>query len=653
MVSASGYFIDWSQLASELDFEVISNANSPLLEQINCAGNSFSELIAPLNRDTCQQVIRQVKRQLLVVNQTLAMLEGQTFDAILLDMLQACAFKVGDMLNADRTTIFLADKGRQELWSTVATGEGPNSNVEIRLPWNQGIAGEVARTQKTVNVPFDFYDDPRSTAAKKLEEQTGYRTYTLLALPVLDSQGDLLAVLEVINKCRPDAPAEMPLADRIDPEGFSTVDAVTFFEFSDVFRLILESSRAFYLAARRQKAATILVKATQALNHSGPTLASTLKWVTKEVQNLLTADRSTIWLVDQERRDLWAELPSADGTLEEIRLPVGEGYVGKVAETGVILNIPCDLYQHPESKTARAIDQRSGYRTYSLLCMPIFDTGGTLIAVTQIVNKYRPGVSKTSVVHNAAGENVQDCFQASFNDDDEFFMLAFNIHAGVAIERALMYESLEAKVVARTQELQLKNQQLQREIEDRIKAEQALNTLNQQLTEMNRVDGLTQIANRRHFDKHIEMEWRRMRRSQSFLSLILCDIDCFKRYNDRYGHPAGDECLKKVAAAMGREVKRSGDLLARYGGEEFVIVLPSTGAEGAFHVAEFLRQAVLGLALPNEDSEVDTVVTLSLGVVTCVPKPPYTQFDLLKKADEALYEAKKQGRNRTVAGASF
>jgi len=649
-VSASGCFIDWSQLASELDFEVIASMHSPLIERPDCAVSSFADLLAPLNRGTCRQVIHQVKLQLQVVSQTLAMLEGQTFDVILQDMLKTCAGKVGEILNADRTTVFLVDQGRQELWSTVSTAHASETNIDIRVPWHQGIAGEVARTQQTVNIPFDFYDDPRSAIAKGLEARTGYRTYTLLALPVLDSRGELLAVVELLNKCRAGADRGRSLIHRIDLDGFSPEDEATFADFTDVFRLILESSQAFYLAARRQQAATILIKATQALNHSGPTLQDTLSRVIQEAQHLLKADRSTIWLVDRDRQDLWAQIPLADGTLKEMRVPVGQGYVGKVAESGIILNISFDLYERADSRMAQAIDQQSGYRTYSLLCMPIFDTEGTLIAVTQLVNKCRAEVSTPPSECEVASGEVPSRFQASFNDDDEFFMLAFNIHAGVAIERALMYESLEAKVIARTQELQLKNEQLQQQIEERIKAEQALQDLNRQLAEVARVDALTQVANRREFDQHISSEWRRMRRSQTSLSLILCDIDFFKRYNDHYGHPAGDTCLAQVAAAMKQEIKRAGDLLARYGGEEFVVVLPDTDPEGALCVAESLRQAVLNLGLPHAGSEVSGVVTLSLGVVTCIPELPHTHCDLIQTADDALYQAKRQGRNRTVVG---
>lgn len=648
MFNAPRHFVDWSQLASELGFEGIASVKSPTLQRFQGHKSTFAELLAPLNRGTCEQIVQQIKLQLRVVNQTLGMLEGQTFESILQEMLQSFALKVGEILDADRTTVFLADKERQELWSTVTTSENPDTSIEIRLPWHQGIAGEVARTRQAVNVPFDFYEDPRSAAARTVEAKTGYRTYTLLALPILDSQGDLLAVVELLNKCLPHVSVDLALPQRIDLVGFSQPDEVTFAEFSDVFQLILESSRALYNAARRQKTATVLVKATQALNHSHLTLSDTLERVMNEAQNLLNADRSAIWLVDQSNCEVWAHIPVKGGDLEEIRLPIGKGYVGQVAKTGQILNVPCDLYRHPDSETAQRIDRLSGYRTYSLLCIPIFDSNGTLIAVTQLVNKRRSGPPKVAMGHASNTPEIPTCFQTNFSDDDEFFMLAFNIHAGAAIERALMYESLESIVVARTQELQMKNRQLEQEIEERIKAEQALNELNQQLAEMARVDTLTQLANRRQFNEHIAMEWRRMRRLKLPLSLVLCDIDFFKGYNDRYGHLAGDDCLQRVAAAMEHEVKRPGDLLARYGGEEFVLVLPNTTPDGAFHLAETLRQAVFSLQIPHIASDINSVVTLSLGVATCQPTLADNHYGLIQETDKMLYQAKKQGRNRTV-----
>lgn len=653
MVSNPGHFIDWLKLASNLGYDSTPDSSLPVLEQSNYFASSFAELLIPLNQDTCQQVIDQVRLRLQVVKQTLTILEGQKFDIILHDMLKACAFKVGEMLQADRTSIFLADKGRKELWTTVEKTKESHSSVEIRLPWDQGIAGEVARTQQPVNVPFDFYEDPRSQAAKKLDAKTGYRTYMLLALPLLNSKGDLIAVIELINKCKSKVSADLPLSQRIDLRGFDGHDEATFAEVADVFRLILESSQTFYLASRRQKAATALIRATQALNYTKLELEEILQRVMKEAQDLLDADRGTVWILDNKSKNLCTKILFTKGTLEEIRIPVGEGYVGKVAETGTPLNIPYDLYHNEDSAVSQSIDKKSGYRTYSLLCTPVFDTAGKLIAVTQLVNKYRLGASKSTVTIDVGKKSIPDCFQASFSQDDELFMEVFNIHAGIAIERALMYLSLEDKVIARTKELELKNRQLQHEISERIRAQQDLNNLNQHLAQIARIDSLTQVSNRRSFDEYLEMEWRRMRRLQAPLSLVLCDIDFFKLYNDRYGHPAGDNCLKQIATAINQKIRRSGDLLARYGGEEFSAVLPSTDAEGAFYVAESMRQAVLALSLPHEGSEIGTIVTLSIGVATCIPEPPYDQHDLLQKADDALYQAKRQGRNCIVVEANI
>jgi len=132
------------------------------------------------------------------------------------------------------------------------------------------------------------------------------------------------------------------------------------------------------------------------------------------------------------------------------------------------------------------------------------------------------------------------------------------------------------------------------------------------------------------------------------LSLILCDVDFFKLYNDTYGHQAGDECLKKVAQAMQNTIKRPGDLVARYGGEEFAIILPNTPMSGAFHIAEEIRAKIVCLHLDHEKSKVCDRVTVSLGVATIIPEPEFTPEMLIATADFALYRAKEQGRNCVV-----
>jgi diguanylate cyclase (GGDEF)-like protein/PAS domain S-box-containing protein len=175
-----------------------------------------------------------------------------------------------------------------------------------------------------------------------------------------------------------------------------------------------------------------------------------------------------------------------------------------------------------------------------------------------------------------------------------------------------------------------------------------LEAANHELKRLATLDGLTQLANRRRFDEYLEQEWRRLARDQKPLSLIMCDIDFFKFYNDTYGHQAGDECLKRVAAALCRAAKRPADLVARYGGEELVVVLPCTSNSGALCVAEYIREEVRNLRLAHPRSNVSPYVTLSLGVAGIIPCLDQAPAVLIAAADAALYEAKAAGRDRTV-----
>ncbi len=175
-----------------------------------------------------------------------------------------------------------------------------------------------------------------------------------------------------------------------------------------------------------------------------------------------------------------------------------------------------------------------------------------------------------------------------------------------------------------------------------------LEKANQELQSLASLDSLTQVANRRRFDEHLNQEWRRMAREKAPLSLILCDVDFFKTYNDTYGHQAGDECLQQVATAIKSAIKRPADFVARYGGEEFVVILPLTGAKGAVHVAEQIRAAVKAAEIAHANSQVGKYVTLSLGVASTVPDHTSSPATLIAAADQALYQAKAQGRDRVI-----
>ncbi|BFM39952.1 diguanylate cyclase [Synechocystis sp. LKSZ1] len=177
---------------------------------------------------------------------------------------------------------------------------------------------------------------------------------------------------------------------------------------------------------------------------------------------------------------------------------------------------------------------------------------------------------------------------------------------------------------------------------------QELQRLNEELTRLATLDGLTQIANRRRFDEYLDQEWQRHRREQSPLALLLIDIDYFKNYNDCYGHQRGDDCLIQVAQCLTQQIKRPADLVARYGGEEFTVILPNTHQTGAVMVAEAIRASILEQNIPHLASETG-YLTLSIGVAQLTPGPDSHPQQLLAQADQALYRAKQQGRNRTVA----
>jgi two-component system chemotaxis family response regulator WspR len=191
--------------------------------------------------------------------------------------------------------------------------------------------------------------------------------------------------------------------------------------------------------------------------------------------------------------------------------------------------------------------------------------------------------------------------------------------------------------------------------QQRDEAYRALRESQQQLLEANfelqrlmNMDGLTGLNNRRRLDEYVSVEWRRAAREKTSFALLLVDVDEFKRYNDTYGHLAGDEALRAVAESIRKAASRPGDLPARYGGEEFAVVLPSANAEGAAHVAEGIRTAVEALRIAHKQSRVSDVITVSVGVATCVPSADGKLLDLINSADQALYEAKSSGRNRIV-----
>jgi diguanylate cyclase (GGDEF)-like protein len=196
--------------------------------------------------------------------------------------------------------------------------------------------------------------------------------------------------------------------------------------------------------------------------------------------------------------------------------------------------------------------------------------------------------------------------------------------------------------------LQDKTRELDAKIQELEKLRRQLERSNALLERLSAIDGLTGIYNRRRFDEVLDLEWRRAQRHQKPISLIFVDLDCFKNYNDHYGHLAGDDCLRHAAEVMSSVLKRPSDTMARYGGEEFAAILPDTTAKDAAALAEQMRAGVQALDMDHACSFVSHCVTVSMGVACMIPERGSAPSTLVAAADTALYEAKQTGRNRVI-----
>ncbi|WP_293274366.1 diguanylate cyclase [Microcoleus sp. PH2017_18_LLB_O_A] len=249
-----------------------------------------------------------------------------------------------------------------------------------------------------------------------------------------------------------------------------------------------------------------------------------------------------------------------------------------------------------------------------------------------------PELSSTPVIFLTARSGMEARIESLDAGADDYISKPFDERELLARVRNLL------RTHAAEQQLTVLNRQLQQQ-------KRQLETVNRALQYLATYDSLTEVRNRRFFNDYMDAEWRRLAREEAPLSLIMCDIDYFKLYNDTYGHQPGDECLRQVAQILQCSVKRSADLVARYGGEEFAVVLPNTDIEGAACVAERIAQQVRDLQILHAQSAVSEYVTLSLGVACCIPAPMSQPATLIAIADESLYRAKAAGRDRVSVAA--
>jgi two-component system, chemotaxis family, response regulator WspR len=249
--------------------------------------------------------------------------------------------------------------------------------------------------------------------------------------------------------------------------------------------------------------------------------------------------------------------------------------------------------------------------------------------------KARPGLSHIPVVMLLAGA------------EREYLGQAYDAGALDYIMKPLHSDEVEARVrsVLRRQEEIGRRMEHERQL---MTANQKLEADNQQLLRLSVVDAVTSVANRRSFDQTLDRVWRSSLRHRLEVALIMIDVDFFKLYNDRLGHPAGDECLRMVAKGLSGALMRPDDFLARYGGEEFAVILPRTDLEGAAVVAGRLSAGIQELVIAHPASPVACHLTISQGLASIVPEPLSAPSLLVAMADEALYDAKRSGRNRVV-----
>jgi adenylate cyclase len=360
--------------------------------------------VESLSDDQFTQLLQQLTQEFQHYLRAIALINNDALETLLEQVLEAITLKVGQVLQAERTTIFLVDVEKAQLWSKVAQGDCSQANpegdrtIEIRLPLNEGIAGYVATTGKSLNIS-DAYQHPLFNPS--IDRQTGYRTRNILCMPIFDTQDQVVAIAQLLNK------------RGVQP--FDPQDEAHFRNFAYSIGVILESCNSFYMAARNQRGATALLNATTLLAQSLD-LEKTLQAVMDEARKLMRADRSTLFLLDRDRHELWSKVPTADRTqLLEIRIPMNRGIVGFVASTGQVVNVE-NAYEDPRFDPTT--DLKTGYKTRTILSMPVFNSAGKLIGVTQLINKY----------------------QGSFTRSDEEFMQAFNIQAGIALENAQLFE---------------------------------------------------------------------------------------------------------------------------------------------------------------------------------------------------------------------
>lgn len=361
----------------------------------------------------------------------------QALDELLSDILNETIQKLKALIGVDRATIFLVNQENLELCLVLSSNS--TSLKEIRIPTYTGIPGDLANLQKFVDHAFDSNYYTESHIREKQEPK--YITYNLLSLPLLNRQKNIIAFVQFINKLKDNHNSDEPLNQQVDLEGFIQSDEEKFYRVSPAIYSTLQRCHSLYTEIKKQRVIVAFIKAIHAISQSGLDLEATLKLIADEAKELMNADRCQLWLIDADSRELWTNVFLEDGSLEEQRIPMGVGFVGKVAESGQPINIPFDLYDRLDVDFIQRLDQSTGYRTCSLLCTPIFNANNDLIGVIELINKLKLG--------NFPDYSPDDWplppkrFKASFNQAAQQLMSAFNVQVSLALQNAQCIELLK------------------------------------------------------------------------------------------------------------------------------------------------------------------------------------------------------------------
>jgi GAF domain-containing protein len=405
----------------------LETALSKIQSTIEPTDAKFRKTLAELER-------KLLLTQIEILSRVESDVEEQKSAQTLYEVLRDVTSQIGDLVGADRSSIFLLNDEKTELWSLVAENEAGDF-LDIRVRVGEGIAGQVAQAKKVIHIPANVYDDPRAALVKEYDKKYGYKTENILALPILSEAKEVVAVIQFLNKLQP----ELPVADETHPksQGFTKLDLERLAKCLLPIRRILESCQSCYKAVRKLQATAALAEATRSLDQINLDTKAILQRVMNTAKKLMNADRSTLWLVDHDQGDLWTEIPGRG----EVRCAIGVGFAGHVALTCEPMIIPFDLYDHPSAENSKRTDEQTRYRTCSLLCMPVVSPEGELLGVTQLVNKRKPGNHPEYSKDDWPG--VPDYFKTSFDRNDQQAMQVFNERVGVVLQFVKTHETLK------------------------------------------------------------------------------------------------------------------------------------------------------------------------------------------------------------------